>query len=277
MCKTKELFEFMRERYQIYLKKEAGQPKPWTKDHVLRQYRFCNVYRELDTETKWLHEVWGLPNKNDPDYWFACVVFRLTNWHETTQQIGYPVPWNKKHFIYVLSKRKQLGHKVYGGAYTISTNGVAMEKHLYLAEKLDIIWRNRDKIRYKKGEKLQDFYDRLQNYDAMGTFLAAQVVADMKFCGDARKAADWWTFVAPGPGSERGLNRVLCRPKDQPWRNAAWLTALADLHDAINPMVVKANMPKLSAQDLQNCLCEFDKYQRVLLGEGRPRSTYQGV
>lgn len=277
MCKTKELFEFIRERHSIYLKKTAGLPKPWTKDHVLRAYRFCNVYRELDTQTRWLSGMWGSRYGTDTDYWFACVVYRLTNWHETAKDLGYPVPWNKKHFIYTLNKRKVTGQKVYSGAYTISTNGVAMEKHLYLANKLDIIWKNREKIRYRKGEKLQDFYERLMNYDCMGSFLAAQVVADMKFFGDAKKAADWWTFVAPGPGSERGLNRVLCQPKDQPWRTAAWLTKLAELHDAISPMCVKHNMPKLSAQDLQNCLCEFDKYQRVLLGEGRPRSTYEGV
>jgi hypothetical protein len=152
-----------------------------------------------------------------------------------------------------------------------------MEKHLYLASKLDLIWGDRDKIRYRKGELLEEFFKRLKQYDTMGSFLAAQVVADMKFQGHARHAPDWWTFAAPGPGSERGLNRVLERPKDTPWRGATWHSALADLHAAINPMAVKHNMPKISAQDLQNCLCEYDKYQRVLLGEGRPRSTYEGV
>ena len=29
-------------------------------------------------------------------------------------------------------------------------------------------------------------------------------------------------------------------------------------------------------QDLQNCLCEFDKYVRVYNGEGTPRSRYDG-
>lgn len=32
----------------------------------------------------------------------------------------------------------------------------------------------------------------------------------------------------------------------------------------------------LDAQDLQNCLCEFDKYERVRMGQGRPRSRYPG-
>jgi hypothetical protein len=31
----------------------------------------------------------------------------------------------------------------------------------------------------------------------------------------------------------------------------------------------------LTLMDIQNCLCEFDKYERVRLGEGRPRSYYK--
>jgi len=275
--RTKELYEFIRERHNIYIKKENGMEKPWTKDPVLRAYRFCNVYRQLDTQTKWLYEHWGKPNKHDKDYWFACVVFRLTNWHETAQQLGYPVPWKAKRFIAVCAARKNLGHKVYSGAYTISTNGVAQEKHIYLAEQLEKIWQDRDKIRYKKGEKLQAFFERLQTYNTMGSFLAAQVVADMKFVGDAKSAPDWWTFVAPGPGSERGLNRVLNRDKDKSWTKDTWVAALRDLQKHIDPLIQKYDLPRLSAQDLQNCLCEFDKYQRVILSEGRPRSTYQGV
>lgn len=34
---------------------------------------------------------------------------------------------------------------------------------------------------------------------------------------------------------------------------------------------------KLCAQDIQNCLCEFDKYERVRLGEGAPKQRYPGV
>lgn len=276
--RVKELFAFIRERHNIYIKKTAGLEKPWTKDPILRAYRFCNVYRELDTQTKWLYEHWGVPNKNDKDYWFACVVFRLTNWNETAKQLGYPVPWNPVRFVKTLSVRKNLGQKVYSGAYTISTNGVAQEKHFYLAEQLSKMWADREKIRYRNGEKLQAFYERLMQYNCMGSFLAAQVVADMKFIGSPRKnASDWWTFVAPGPGSERGLNRVFNRPTDKSWKPQEWHLKFIELQCAINPLVIKHAMPLLSAQDLQNCLCEYDKYERVAKAEGRPRSTYPGV
>lgn len=272
--RIKEFFAFIKERHMIYERKEADLPKPWTRDVILQSYRFCNVYRELDTQTKWLRENWEGDNE---DYWFACCVFRLTNWHETAEELGYPVPWNSAKFLYILNARKVTGLKVYSGAYTISTNGVAMEKHLYLAEQLTKIWNNRKHLRYRSGETLQAFFERLKACNAMGSFMAAQVVADMKFAGAALEAPDWWTFAAPGPGSKRGLNRVMERPTEQPWPKATWHSALAELHAAINPLCIRAKLPELSAQNLQNCLCEFDKYERVLHNEGRPRSTYQGV
>lgn len=55
---VKGFFEFLEERQKIYLAKEAGKPRPWTKDPVLRDYFFCNVYREQDTVTKWIAENW---------------------------------------------------------------------------------------------------------------------------------------------------------------------------------------------------------------------------
>jgi hypothetical protein len=35
------------------------------------------------------------------------------------------------------------------------------------------------------------------------------------------------------------------------------------------------NLKDLHAQDIQNCLCEFDKYERVRLGEGTPKQLYK--
>lgn len=275
--RTRDLFEFIRERHSIYVKKESGLPKPWTKDHILRSYRFCNVYRQLDTQTQWLNDCWGVKHGDDPDYWFACTVFRLVNWHETANQLGYPVPWKSKPFIGTMRTRMNVGLKVYSGAYIVSTHGVQEPKHIYIARQLDKMWDMRDKLRYKEGETLAEFHERLVGCDGLGNFLAAQVVADAKFFGKARKAKDWWYFVAPGPGSKRGLNRVFNRDKDKVWKDGEWLSNFRVLHEAINTLIKKYDLPRLSAQDLQNCLCEFDKYERVRLNEGRPRSTYQGA
>ena len=43
-----ELMWFCRERQDIYTRKEAGQPAPWTDDVTLQTKKFCNIFRDQD-------------------------------------------------------------------------------------------------------------------------------------------------------------------------------------------------------------------------------------
>lgn len=61
------------------------------------------------------------------------------------------------------------------------------------------------------------------------------------------------------------------------FNDKSWFLQLGLLQKEIDPLIKKAGILRLSAQDLQNCLCEFDKYERVRLGEGRPKQLYPGV
>ena len=105
--------------------------------------------------------------------------------------------------------------------------------------------------------------------------MAAQVVADIKYAAPLLNAPDWWTFAASGPGSRRGLNRVLGRPVDAKWDEYRWRAELRRLHEEIAPELERAGIGRLSAQDVQNCLCELDKYLRVKLGEGKPKQRFR--
>lgn len=272
-----DLMAFILERHKIWKLKEAGKSKPWTQDPILQSYRFCNVYRELDTVTIWIAENWRAKHANDPHLWFAMCVARLINWPDTLGALGYPVPWRPAKFEDALHRRQQAEQKAFGGAYIVSTNGRAMDKAEYLARHvLNPLWEARKAIAPKRGEPLAHFHARLMQFDGMGSFMAAQVVADLKYVEPLRSAPDWDTWAASGPGSRRGLNRVFGRPTDAPWRGDDWLGSLTELHLAVGRRIAKARMPPLHAQDLQNCLCEFDKYERTRLGEGRPRATYPG-
>lgn len=275
--RTQDLFDFIKKRHDIYLAKEGRKPKPWTDDPILQQYKFCNVYRELDTQTIWLAKNWRDPNKDDEDLWFASLVFRFVNWHETAEELKYPVPWNKKRFVSVLQKRKDRNKKMYSGAYMISTHGVRQEKHIYLANSLSQIWKQRKHIRPREGEDLHEFHKRLMNCFDVGSFIAAQVVADIKYAPRYMRARDWYSFAASGPGSRRGLNRVCEEKVNEPWKEDEWKANLDYLKVEIDELLEETEMPVIHAQDLQNCLCEFDKYERVRLKEGTPKSRYKGV
>jgi alpha-glutamyl/putrescinyl thymine pyrophosphorylase clade 1 len=272
----KPLLRFIFERHAIYGRKAEGLPKPWTHDKILQSYRFCNVYRELDTVTQWIATHWREPHKDDPDLWFAMCVARLVNWPDTLEALGFPIPWQPNRFIEVLERRKKDGEKVFTGAYMVPGGPDGISKARYLAaEVLTPMWRDKEKIRPVQDDRLSDFYERLSEYQVMGSFMTGQVVADVKYVRPLLCAKDWWTWASPGPGSQRGLNRVMGRDIKSPWARVDWYKCLRELHDKIQKRFT--GMPKLHAQDLQNCLCEFDKYERVRLGEGRPRSLYDGA
>ena len=58
---------WIKERESIRKKKEAGNPKPWTDDPILQNYRFCNVRRMDDTVSQWLLKNWYEPYFDHPN------------------------------------------------------------------------------------------------------------------------------------------------------------------------------------------------------------------
>lgn len=269
--RVKDLVRFIKAREDARIAKERG--FPYDGDEIIERYRFCNMHREDDRVTRWIADNWRTPNTSDPDLWFAMCVARMAlNSIDTMDAVGYPVPWNPARFKKIIAKRKQLGLKIFGAAYMIATPNWTGPKDEFLVERLlGPLWAKRKELRPTKDDTLQSFHARLNAVLNVGSFTAAQVVADMKYVAPLSKATDWAEWAAPGPGSRRGLNRVCLRYIDTPWKDADWLATLQRLRKA-----VKSLMPKfeLHAQDLQNCLCEFDKYERARLGEGKPKQLY---
>jgi hypothetical protein len=274
---------FILARHDLYKRKRAEPelgPADWTDDPILRQYRFCNVYRELDTVTKWIATNWREPWADDKDLWFAMTVARWVNWPDTLAELGYPGSFDaryRKRFIDVLKSRAARGEKVWTGAYMIGTQGNAVDKPVFIADHvLAPVWRMRDKLRPVAGDTLASFAHRMIAVKNHGKFMVGQVVADTKYaqCSPLALAADWSTWAISGPGSRRGLSRIVGRELTASWPDGLWLDTLQTLHVRVKRAVQGARMPAIHAQDVQNCLCEFDKYERVRLGEGKPRSRY---
>lgn len=270
-----KLMAFILERHRIWRKRQHGQKAPWTKDEILAKYRFCNVYREYDRVTTWIRLCWRNPHEDDEDLWFAMVVARLINHPETLKEFALPGRWNKAQFLKVMKRRKASGEKVFGSAYIVSTNGIAQDKAIYLANAvLDPMWERREKLRPKPKDTLRAYHLRLMDEQGMGSFMAAQVVADIKFVKPLCYAKDFWTFAASGPGSRRGMAYLMGLDPRMQWKEHEWREALAELQTLVDPHVSHHGMPRISAQDLQNCLCEFSKYRRTQLGTGRPKQKF---
>lgn len=289
---------WIKERESIRVSKEAGQPKPWTDDPILQSYRFCNVEREKDTVSVWIHKNWCEPYRDHPNLWFAMIVARLFNWPPTLEIIGVPICskgegfdfWKTNAHEMLKLHRDKRGEKIFTGAYLVSTNGVSMDKIDYILDRvLTPIW-ERGRAPRMKGEDvskfdnypvtekpvfadtLESYWKFLTQFDGLGSFMAGQVVADLKYTPMLERASDWWTWAPLGPGSIRGLNRFYGRPMGKPLRQEQGLKELQEQQKLIEEKLGW----KLPVHNVQNCNCEFDKYLRVKNGEGRPRSTYPG-
>lgn len=288
-----ELFTWMKERHFIYEARKEGLPKPWTKDPILRAWRFCNVYRELDKVTIWIAENIREPYADHRHLWWGLCLARRINYLDTLAEIvvdrkgAWPLSrqsqyhYDPARLMAILDARKARGEQVETGAYMITAEHVPgrPKSHTTAHATLGALWDAKEDIsaRIEAARSCSTAYHAIHGRGfAIGDFIAAQVIADLKFAYEG-SWEDFWTFVVMGPGSARGMNRLFGNPPKESWGvDGAWYDNLAKLQAKIDPLVAKAVMPRVSAQDLQNCLCEFDKYERVRVDGKRPRSRYDG-
>lgn len=292
---TEELAYWINERHAIKLRRERGRSKPWSEDPIFRTVRFCNVHREDDAVTIWMRQNWS--THESPAWWF--VLGRMLNWVPTLESIveygvcgaegerGPDALPTLNGLKEGLKATRATGTKVFTSAYTISTCGKSMDKIDYVCdwvcqavrdgEEHDLLGDNDKIIKWPIYSSLQDTWSDLCRVDGLGSFLAAQVVADMKNTkGHALEfAPDWWSWSAPGPGSLRGLSWYF-HGEPSGVTAGAYQSKIEQCMAEVNPFV-DASVPRLCAQNFQNALCEFSKYMKVKLLGGHVRNKYQGT
>jgi hypothetical protein len=282
MNKTAELAYWINQRYLMKMRKEGrerGAQWQWKygyhDDPHMGLVRYCNVHREDDKVTKWLAQHW---RRKHHAVW-EIVLARMINYIPSLQQIltgweQWPEAGSLQRAKTDLVIERGLGRKIFTSAYTISTCGQSMDKIDYVINvvclamqaDLDGFW---DRI--SEPRNLAQAHEDISSIKGLGSFLAAQVVADLKNTAGhlLQKAPDWWTWAAPGPGSLKGLSEYFGKPitpgQFTHFINHCW----TEVKPHIN-----AEVPPLHMQDFQNCLCEFSKYERVKKG-GHVRNKYR--
>lgn len=257
----------------------AGKPKPWTKDPVLQSVYFTNPYRENDKTTVWFRENVRDPLREDPAVLFATICFRWFNWiptGEVLQAEGLLTDWETRKAVTRLGELRAEGRQVFTGAFNISNSGSPKQKVERVCE--DYVapaWKHCRIHMWNRKATLADTHEWLSALPGLGGggFMAAQVVADLKYTCLLADAPDWWTWCSPGPGSKKGLNLVLGRPPESPYAKGEFLWEINALRERVNDGL---KIPPLHAQDVQNCCCEFFKYERSR-NEGRAKRGYSGV
>lgn len=270
---TDRLLYWITEREAIRLRRESGEPWPWTDDEILRSYRFCDVRRMDDRVSRWLLENWYDPYRDHQNVVLACVLARQLNNTDSLGEVGFPEVWEPERVQTVLGERTARGLGNYSAAYMITASygarGRPKESKPY-----QTVWRVCQPV-YESGVRpdtdyMSETWSRLVGMPGLSSFMAGQVTADLRWAATGTWA-DRWTWAPLGPGSSRGLNRLLDRPVDSGWCQISFLGEALRLFNRLRPSLP----PGAEMMDLQNCLCEWDKYERALWNQGRPKQRYR--
>lgn len=275
----KKFLWFMEERQRVYLRRQAGEPYPWTSDPILRRFRFCNVYREQDRVTTFWRERWAKKYADHSNLWFAACLFRHINWPNTLEEIGFPKEWNPRKVLRILEKRKARGDKVYTSAYLLGGGNTKHETKVRytVMTVLNPVWKWVEKALPGTGRiapwltdgtddvpcTLREMFDWLCQFHGFGKFLSYEIVTDLRHTRYLCNAPDIMTWANLGPGAQRGLNRLYERELNQSHPQAQLLEELL----AIQEWVVKNRdsrvLPTIEPRDLEHSFCECDKLLRA--------------
>lgn len=272
--KTKEftrLVDFINARERLRQRKEANLT-PWTKDPILSQFHFCNIDREHDYVTRWIrrHVSHGLRHYPFWRMTLQLLVCRIFNEPEVLIDV---LPYQKRDdFKDKMRRRRNAGMTMFRGAYMVAAHGTAMPAYLYYADVLhDASERLFNEFR-EQPDTLQEVGDCMVQVRGIGDFIVNQVCADLRHTYTGWE--DYGTFVWGGPGTKRGLNRLLGRDvKESMPRDMATNLVQELRHKLLGHYRSDSDLWKTfqDPNNVSNSLCEFDKYRRaqdqVALGE----------
>lgn len=262
------------ERESIRLKKEAGEPHPWTDDEILQRYRFCNVRRMDDKVSRWLLESWYKPYFNHPNMLAACALARFINLPSTLELITESVfkRYSPSAIKRILRDRMGCGSKVFNNAYVITAAASTGVKSDIVVNEFVSSIRNKVKETPINVDSFKETCTLLASCYGLGMFMAGQITADLRHAVGG-KWSDRCTWAPMGPGSQRGMNRANSRQIKSPLKQEQFLNELMDLIKNLD--LPEAIASRLEAIDYQNICCEGDKYERALWGEGSPKQLYR--
>jgi len=276
-------FNWINERHAIYLRRLEGTSAPWTADPILQKYKFTNPFRENDRVTIWMRKYWTNEEDKCPheEILFNTCMFRMVGTPEFANAHGWVTDWDPSYTKTVIQNRIQDGEKTFTGAYIITNQGIKKPKAEVVVDNfLTPIWERRQHIvdHIKTHRSLEEAHKKLSHFQGWGGggFMAYEVVTDLMYTPVLQNPIDRFTWANAGPGAKRGLNRLHDRELKKslkPDQCNKEMKRLLHIAPAFLSEYVPEN--KVDMRTIEHSLCEWDKYERVRLGQGRPRAKFK--
>lgn len=291
-----QFFAMSRERYNIKLRRDAGQPWPWSSSKIFQEWRFTNVFREDDKTTTWFRnniriplndaippkslleketvlEVLARYEKTRLKLVESTMIFRWFNRIETGEKIKDLLlgAWNTEE----ARQRLENVHPVVTGAYMIKTfNDMNKLDGILLA----IDGGRKILPRYvpRWGATLEGAWKDLQEIDFLGGFMAHEIIQDLRYTSILCNATDINTWGHLGPGAIRGMSWVVYGNEHQFGNSAKNQSIMLDLMRQLlemskDPQYWPSHWPAWELHQVEFGLCEFSKFCRAGSGMRQKR------
>lgn len=281
------------ERQNIYHRRFVeGKKAPWTKDPILRDYKFCNVYRELDRNSIWIinNVIKSNKFKDDKDRLFAMIVCRLFNRPETFMECGIPDYYNFNPKLFRLKIEKKVvnkGESPFTDAYLV--NSVAyggLKKYVAYAEHVckqvhDLIPDFLEVIKNSKNPK--QIINSFKKINGVSDFVAYELYCDLTYWDGVMKW-DLNDYVNTGPGCRVGIRLLFPKFSFNNEDTNEMMHYLRDNQDAYLKKYgfkdykhLNNKYGKLTLREIEHSLCELQKYFKMKHGVGKPRMKFKPI
>ncbi len=273
-------FYFLCERMNMFWRKCEPYSRIWTKDPILRTYKFTNVYRACDRVSQYLIRkvIYSDLDRFLPeDVILRILVFKIFNKIDTWEFIRESYGeirvdnFDVKRLSSLLSSR-QKSWPIFSNAYMMTGSHRAYDNYASKHEKW--LWMVKKEIvetgkisEILNAGSLEEIYEILRGCSFIGEFLAYQYSVDINYSPYIN--FDENSFVKAGIGAIRGIKKCFIEYGE------TYEDAIRYTYDNFDILLRKygfeefkplpGRRPKLI--DLQNCFCETDKYLRAKMPE----------
>jgi hypothetical protein len=302
----KHLYNFIVRRYLIHVRKDVKKlPAPWTKDPILREFKFTNVRREHDRETKWvIDRIVNNPKLSYENKLMNLALYRMFNKSTTMEIFDSVIDFEIDHGpnfdlwldtvrdLFKLKLQKDPKYTFFTNAFLTCGIKVALGNQkdtndefmpmriIKFAYKL---WNEGFVDKIKKAKNQQEVFKVIQSWKGLGEFLAYQIYVDMTYIPEFPFSEN--EFTVSGPGCIKGLKEVF-----DDFDGMTYDEALFWLRDNIDYEFIKRAWKwekdklfvdlephdrHMNVMSLENCHCEISKYIRAHTGTGRPKNKYK--
>lgn len=279
-------------------------PQPWTKDKIISQYSFTNVYRELDRCSQYLiHNYLTNSELSLTDKIFAIFVYRIFNKPETFKDMQIPRfrEYDEDAWLaYLKTKVDNQEDVLNQQAYKINTyfdGGVP--RYIAYTKKIltplhnkveDIYWLLTNDVTKNDEVVAADIIKQLTSINYLGNFLAHEYFIDMCYLAKYNKIrinVNENSYTNVGPGCCFGIRLIFPSFTAKEQKQAIyWLRDMAEEELSMFTGCFKYTkwskkekeyVPSefnITLHQIEMFLCELSKYWKVLNGVGKQRQKF---